>query len=130
MILHLHLHDLILSPVCFHGHKWLWLETLVSQIYVCSQSPWILGGWLMGTYILSKSSGSYLYFYILDLYMCISDLVMLLYNHSSKMAVLITFPPTYTIHRMPYVLKTMLNIQRAIRHSLCTSVAHFNNFYS
>ena len=106
-------------------------DSLISD--VCIQSPQIQRGWFMGTHIFSKFSESHIYFYTLVLYMYINDLMTLFHNCSLIMAVLVTSScillsihpsihpsihlSTSTIHRMTYILKLMLNIQRAVRHS-------------
>ena len=97
---------------------------------VCIQSPLIQRGWFMETHIFSKFSESHIYFYTPVLYMYISDLMILFHNCSLIMAVPVTSSSillpsihpsihlsTSTIHRMTYILKLILNIQRAVRHS-------------
>ena len=109
-------------------------DSLISD--VCIQSPLIQRGWFMETHIFSKFSESQVYFYTLVLYMYISDLMTLFLIMAvpvTSSSILLSIHPsihpsiylsTSTIHGMTYILKLMLNIQRAVRHS-----HYFNNIF-
>lgn len=112
----------------YPGSSLLSTSQMVSD--VCIQSPLIQRGWFMETHIFSKFSESQVYFYTLVLYMYIWFNDTFFDNGSASHFIIHpSIHPsihlsTSTIHGMTYILKLMLNIQRAVRHS-----HYFNNIF-